>query len=88
MAGKQKNILAVKGKRLTGKVVSISNAQTVIVEVFRVWRHPIYKKAMRRSHKYAVHVIGKTPEKGKIVLIAPCVPISKRKHFILVEKVA
>lgn len=85
MEEKLKNIPAVKGKRLTGKVVTISNEHMIVVEVVRVWRHPIYKKAMRRSHKYSVHVQGVTPLKDEIVRIAPCRPVSKTKHYLLLN---
>lgn len=87
MSGKVKKIEAVKGKHLSGKVVTISNAQTAVVEVFRVWRHPIYKKAMRRSQKHAVHVSGEMPVIGDMVTIAPCIPVSKNKHYLLIENI-
>lgn len=84
MAVKKNNENELKGKILIGKIISISNPQTVIVEVLNVWRHPIYKKAMRRSHKYAVHAAGETPQIGETVKIAACKPISKTKHYLLI----
>jgi len=66
---------------LEGKVVSASNLKTVVVQVDRRYRHPLYKKTLIRSKKYSAH-----DEKGHfkiddIVQIMECRPHSKTKKF-------
>ena len=47
-------------------------------------RHPIYKKFIRRSKKFAAHDEGNTVKVGDIVRIRECAPISKNKTWELV----
>lgn len=72
-------------KILTGKVVSTKMKNTVVVEVFRKTPHPLYKKLMLRSKKHQVDTDGKTAEIGDTVRIIETKPISKNKHFKLME---
>lgn len=73
-------------KILEGKVVSTKMIKTVVVEVERVFRHPLYKKVIKRHKKYKVHNEKFKLEKGDWVKIKECRPISKDKHFIVIEK--
>ena len=43
------------GRVMSGTVVSVAGDKTVIVRVDRRVRHPMYKKFIRRSKKYAAH---------------------------------
>ncbi len=76
-------------KTLQGKVVALSSAQTVKVTVSRQWPHPLYGKQVRRTKNYACHYTG-TPEVvvGDEVVIQETRPLSKTKHFKVVEKIA
>jgi len=70
-----------------GKVVSTKMAKTVVVEVERTVAHPLYKKRMRKAKKIKAHdEIGvKVGNKVRIVSVAP---VSKTKHFKIVEVVS
>jgi small subunit ribosomal protein S17 len=64
---------------LQGTVVSDKSDKTVIVRVERRVTHPLYKKIIRRSKKYAAHDENNAYKAGDIVAIRECAPISKRK---------
>ena len=72
-------------KHLVGKVVSNRMSQTVVVEVTRLVRHPIYQRVMRRAKKFKVHDEGIKPQVGDEVRIEETRPISKEKCWRLVE---
>ena len=76
-----------KGKILTGTVVSAKTPQTVIITVASTHRHPLYKKAIRRTRRMAVHNTSLTLVVGDMVRVAETKPISRTKHFIVLEKV-
>ncbi|MCC7282873.1 MAG: 30S ribosomal protein S17 [Acetobacteraceae bacterium] len=70
---------------LTGRVTSDKMAKTITVEVERRIMHPIYKKFIRRSKKYAAHDEAGVAKVGDLVRIEECRPLSKRKTFQLIE---
>ncbi len=70
---------------LQGVVVSDKMDKTVIVQVERRVMHPIYKKYIRRSKKYAAHDEANACKIGDIVQIQECRPISKRKTWEVVN---
>lgn len=74
-----------KGKVLKGTVVKNAAKDTVTVAVTRYTKHPKYGKYMKLTKKYLVHNPGNTAEVGSQVAIKETRPISKRKHFVLVE---
>jgi small subunit ribosomal protein S17 len=69
---------------LQGVVVSDKQDKTVIVRVERRMMHPIYKKFIRRSKKFAAHDENNTSKIGDVVRIRECAPISKTKKWELV----
>ena len=71
---------------LTGRVTSDKMDKTVTVLVDRRIMHPLYKKFIRRSKKYAAHDEVNLCEIGDKVRIEECRPISKRKTWIVVER--
>ena len=71
---------------LTGRVVSDKMDKTVTVLVERRVMHPLYKKFIRRSKKYAAHDEANLCKEGDLVSIEECRPISKRKTWILVAR--
>ncbi len=77
----------VNKRELRGKVVSAKIASSIVVAVVRTHRHPIYKKAIRRTHRFLVHNTISGIAVGDFVRIAESKPISRRKHFIVIEKV-
>ena len=71
---------------LQGVVVSDKANKTVSVLVERKIAHPIYKKFISRSKKYAVHDENNQFKVGDVVKIIECRPISKSKTWtVLVE---
>jgi small subunit ribosomal protein S17 len=69
---------------LNGIVVSDKAHKTVIVRVERRVMHPVYKKFVRRSKKYAAHDEDNRCKIGDAVAIRECRPISKTKKWEVV----
>lgn len=70
---------------LQGTVVSDKGDKSIVVRVERRVMHPIYKKFIKRSKKFAAHDEQNLCKVGDIVRIQECAPISKRKNWIVVE---
>lgn len=70
---------------MRGTVIGDKADKTVIVRVDRRVMHPLYKKVVRRSKRYAAHDDGNTHKVGDIVQIRECAPISKRKRWIVLD---
>jgi len=66
---------------LEGKVVGTKQDKTVTVLVERRFMHPIYKKYLKKSQKFAAHDEGNTAKEGETIQIIECAPISKNKRF-------
>ncbi len=71
---------------LTGRVTSDKMDKTVTVLVDRRVMHPLYKKFIRRSKKYAAHDEANLCKVGDLVRIEECRPISKRKTWMVIER--
>jgi len=71
---------------LQGTVVSDKNDKTIIVSVERRVMHPVYKKFIRRSKRYAAHDEGNAHKIGDVVFIRECRPISKSKRWEVVDE--
>jgi len=75
-----------KGRRqLVGTVVSNKCDKTITVLVETYKRHPLYNKLVKKSKKYAAHDENNIAEIGDKVRIEETRPLSKTKHFRLVE---
>lgn len=72
-------------KIFNGKVISAKMNKTIVVSVERKFRHPVYKKVIIRHKKYKVHNEDKKVKVGDMVNIMETKPISKEKHFIVVD---
>ena len=70
---------------LQGVVVSDSCDKTVIVRVERRVMHPLYKKFVSRSKKYAAHDEENRYHAGDAVRIEESRPLSKRKRWIVLS---
>lgn len=68
---------------MEGKVVSDAMDKTVTVLVERRTMHPIYKKYVKQSAKYAAHDENNAFRTGDFVTIEECRPISKRKCWMV-----
>jgi len=72
---------------LEGNIVSDKMDKTVTVLVERRFMHPVYKKYVRKSDKYAAHDETNTYKAGDRVLIEECRPLSKNKRWKVIEGV-
>ncbi len=72
-------------RTITGIVISAKAKDTITVESERIYKHPRYKKYLRRKTKYMAHDVGNTANDGDMVEIAETRPISKRKRWRLVR---
>ena len=70
---------------LVGKVVSDKTDKTIIVSVETYKKDHLYGKRVKYSKKYAAHDEKNEAKTGDTVCIAETRPLSKTKHFRLVE---
>ncbi len=68
-------------RALVGTVVSDKMEKTIVVQVERVSRHPLYGKVMKSHKKYKAHDETNDARMGDVVQIRECRPISKDKTF-------
>ncbi len=66
---------------LEGRVLSDKQDKTVTVLVERRMMHPIYKKYLKKSSKFAAHDETNSAKEGDVIRIIECAPISKNKRF-------
>ena len=69
---------------LKGVVTSDKMDKTVTVIVERRFKHPLYKKFIKRTKKYAAHDENNKCKVGDQVQIQECRPLSKRKTWEVV----
>ncbi|HWB83097.1 MAG TPA: 30S ribosomal protein S17 [Bryobacteraceae bacterium] len=70
-----------------GHVVSTKMQKTIVVEVSRRVPHPLYKRIVGKRKKFYAHDEEGTAKMGDMVRIIECRPLSKLKHWRLVEVV-
>lgn len=66
-------------------VVAMKMHKTASISVTRRFSHPLYKKLIKRDNKLNVDVGTFTPRVGDKVKIIEVKPISKTKHFKILE---
>ena len=71
---------------LQGTVVSDMNDKTVIVRVERQVMHPLYKKYIKRTKRYAAHDEGNAHKVGDVVRIVEGRPLSRTKRWVVIEE--
>lgn len=71
---------------MQGVVVSDSMDKTVVVKVTTLKKHPLYKKYFKSSKRYSAHDGENKFHVGEKVRIKESRPISKNKHWVIVEK--
>ena len=72
-------------KTRTGKVVSDKMEKTVVVAIVDSVQHPLYKKFIKRTVKFKAHDEKNECNIGDTVMIMETRPISKDKHWRVVE---
>lgn len=73
---------------LQGVVVSNKADKTVTVKVDRRVTHPVYRKIVRVSKKYAAHDEQNLCQIGDKVKIQESKPISKTKSWVVLKETA
>lgn len=82
--GKESRHLA---RELMGQVVSDKMNKTIVVQVERKVKHPLYGKYVRKFSKMYAHDEENVCRLGDVVLIKQSRPLSKTKRWVLVEVV-
>lgn len=70
---------------LQGVVVSAKQDKTVVVSVERQIMHPVYKKIVKRSKKFAAHDENNQFKEGDLVSIVESKPYSKTKTWTVIS---
>jgi len=79
--------LSCRGKILTGVVISTKMHRTAIIEFERRVHLPKFERYEKRNTKIKVHNPDCiNAEDGDIVKVHECRPLSKTKHFVIIEK--
>lgn len=74
-------------RTLVGKVTSDKMQKTVVVEVTRSVRHPVYGKYIRRRSTYKAHDEENQYKVGDVVEIREHRPLSRDKRFTVIRLV-
>jgi small subunit ribosomal protein S17 len=85
MAEAQATEKAVIRKQKVGRVVSNKMDKTVVVAVDYLRPHPIYRKTVRKTHKFYAHDEENQCQIGDNVRIEETRPLSKLKRWRVVE---
>ena len=72
-------------KEKIGVVVSVKMMKTIVVKVENRYPHPIYSKTLTKTKKYLAHDTNGHCKLGDQVLIQQCRPLSRRKHWVVVQ---
>jgi small subunit ribosomal protein S17 len=72
-------------RRIVGRVVSNKMDKTITVSVERTVKHPLYGKLLRKTTKLHAHDEKNECHEGDLVAIVETRPLSRSKHFQLVE---
>lgn len=75
-------------KARTGVVLSDKMQKTIVVQIRRKARHPLYGKVVEMAKKFKVHDEKNEAKVGDVVKIVETRPLSKDKRWRLVEIVS
>tara|TARA_B100001939_G_scaffold328793_1_gene324433 strand:- start:647 stop:886 length:240 start_codon:yes stop_codon:yes gene_type:complete len=71
---------------LKGTVISSKSNKTIVVNVERRVRHPLYKKTITLSDKFHAHDENNNYKDGDKVSIIESKPISKKKSWVVIKE--
>ena len=77
--------MQTKRRILEGIVISDKMTKTIVVEVVSRLQHPTYHKAVKNRKRYKAHDPEEKAKIGNHVRIIESRPISKEKHYRLLE---
>jgi len=80
--------IRTRGRSFVGKVISAKMQRTVRIEFGRINYLPKYERYEKRRTRLKAH----NPEcisasEGDMVKVVECRPLSKTKHFVIIEKI-
>jgi small subunit ribosomal protein S17 len=70
---------------LVGRVLSNRMDKTVVVEVERTQRHPLYGKVITMRKKYKAHDAENACQIGDLVRMVESRPLSREKRWVVTE---
>ncbi len=76
---------AVRRQQKVGRVVSNKMDKTIVVNVESLKKHRIYKRTYKQTKRFQAHDEDNSCQVGDMVRIEECRPLSKMKHWRLVE---
>ncbi len=83
MTEQQTEQRVIRRKTRTGVVVSDKMDKTIVVQIERLVRHPLYKKYVRRRTTCKVHDEHNEAHVNYTVVIEECRPMSRDKRWRL-----
>ena len=78
---------ALKGRKLSGTVVSDKMQKTVVVAVSHEKKHPKYLKYFTKTNRFKAHDENNEYKTGDQVVIEEVRPLSKEKRWKIVNKI-
>ena len=83
----EKSVTIEAGVRraVRGSVIRARSDKSITVLVGRQFKHPLYKKYIRRSTRLHAHDENNDCKEGDTVLIEECRPISKTKSWRVIR---
>jgi small subunit ribosomal protein S17 len=69
-------------RRMTGIVTSNKMMKTIVVEVKRTYRHPLYHKVVHSNKRFKAHdELG--CQIGDEIMVVESQPLSREKHWVV-----
>ena len=87
VAGDETATTAANKRTLQGVVTSSAGDKSATIMIERRIKHPVYGKFIKRSTKIRLHDETNECNKGDIILIEECRPMSRTKSWTLVKVV-
>ena len=83
----EKSVTIEAGARraVRGSVIRARSDKSITVLVVRQFKHPLYKKYIRRSTRLHAHDESNICKEGDTVLIEECRPLSKTKSWRVIR---
>ena len=75
----------IKRTTKSGVVISRSGQKTIIVRVDTYVAHPLYKKRVRKTKRFAAHDEKDAVNVGDLILIGEIRPLSKSKRWEVIS---
>jgi small subunit ribosomal protein S17 len=73
------------GQEKVGEVVSTKMTKTIVVEVIRRVKHPLYQRVVTKRRRFYAHDDSETAKTGDVVRIVEHRPLSRLKRWALAE---